>query len=192
MLLRKLNPIGRIIVLLALITGIFIGIRMIDFFFSMENSSEPYVQDSTTIASSTPASSRTSGGGGGTTSGAGSSGMMPAGNFVQVVYPNGGEKLCLGKQYKIQWRSNGVTSVGVFIRDRYQIGDGYFLGAYRATSTDSKGLEGYGSVIWKVGDTQGAPFPAAANYEILIQSAVGDKPLDDTSDKIFSAVKCQG
>lgn len=96
--------------------------------------------------------------------------------FIKVVSPVGGEKMCLGKKFNLEWEYVGVKSVRA---TAYLPGEGYYyLGVFPANSLESgkKGTEkGRGSYSWDIGqaitgNTTSMMKPGDM-YEITIEDA---------------------
>lgn len=112
----------------------------------------------------------------------------PTGDFLRIVYPNGGEIICLGKAITILWESRGFSTVSVRVRDRYKTDAEYNLGAHRATTTSAIA----GSFTWKVGETSAGVSPRPGpSYEMYIKGILGSTEYSDTSDKVFSIAQCK-
>lgn len=115
---------------------------------------------------------------------------------LHLISPNGGEKLCLGKDYTIRWESQGLRTVGIQIKTTVDA----FMPLTNQLPPDfnESGKAGRGEFLWKVGKTHsGYILPEGYTYEILISGRTGtsvdsNNPVSDRSDSIFSIINCQG
>jgi len=106
---------------------------------------------------------------------------------VRVVYPNGGESLCMGKTVPIRWEASGVQSVSVDLKDPNFT---YTIGNFSASSNRTS--SGISSVSWKVGDILDiGVLPAGKSYQIEIKSKDAGTNYSDTSDGVFGIAKCK-
>lgn len=116
-----------------------------------------------------------------------------SGPFLRVVYPNGGERLCMDEGVVIRWKSLGIKSVGIFLRDTRDpnLKSDYPLGVYRADPSGT-GTEGAGSTAWRVGFTSSGVRPplGVSAYKILIKGDTGVAVLEDMSDRVFTIAEC--
>ena len=108
--------------------------------------------------------------------------------YVRLVAPNGKETFCLGKEMQIKWQHKGMRTVNLTLREA-----GFFsdkIGVYPADFNES-GTVGEGTLVWKI-DTQ---MKEGFAYEITVTSTSGEPigyVFSDTSDDVFSILKCEG
>jgi len=93
--------------------------------------------------------------------------------FLEVVYPNGGEELCLGESFSIKWRHKGVTSVRVVLQSASHV---YDLGV----AESAEGILKDALKIIEPGNT----------YQVVL-SGVHGKAVSDVSDSFFAIRQCQ-
>lgn len=116
--------------------------------------------------------------------------------FIRVVSPVGGEKMCLGKKFNLEWEYAGVKSVRA---TAYLPGEGiYYLGVFPANSLESgkKGAEeGRGSYAWDIGkaitgNTTSMMKPGDM-YEITIEDAdIDGNSVKGKSSGTFTISNC--
>ena len=103
-----------------------------------------------------------------------------AGKKLQIIYPNGGEKLIMGKDIVIRW--SDTTSKGTIVRVVLVDGN-------REVGIIDRNLPAKkGHCEWKTGDDlQGRPVPPGKNYRIAIQAeGTYSKYIKDVSDRVFT------
>lgn len=110
-------------------------------------------------------------------------------NDFKIVSPNGGEVLCIGKTYKVEWSvpsDLGTISLkarigaGVSSKD-YPIGVGEFPGSY-----NEEGLKnGKGVYLWKI-----PSLPESDVYKIWINAVYKGSSVNDSSDDFLAIRNC--
>lgn len=105
-------------------------------------------------------------------------------NYVEVVAPNGGETLCIGKETKIKWKSKGIDTISIRVVEERGEGNYYhYIGMDSLPATyNETNTSGEGNVVWKVKDIPEGHY----KLEIFMDD------LKDRSDSPFSIIKCQG
>jgi len=112
--------------------------------------------------------------------------------YLTLISPNGGEQLCLGDEFLIQWESNNIQAVQLFITGGGAIGGTYPLGDALAESNET-GEKGSGVFVWTAGDTQvGIKLPEGFSYSLTIRSSTSEYFVSDASSEVFSLVNCKG
>jgi len=110
-------------------------------------------------------------------------GPIPGASGLQVVSPNGGEKLCFNQGYPIQWRSSAQGVVEMLLRkpdgDTYKIGS--FPSRYGGTIYSDLSI-----FQWTVGAFEEGFIPSGGMYEILILH----EGAEDRSDGFFTIAPC--
>lgn len=113
-------------------------------------------------------------------------------SYVRVIAPNGGETLCMGSDFHIQWEGYGIRAVKLSIKEG-AFGSIFMMNSYPATFNE-KDEKGKGLVVWKVGSLPGgAQLREGFAYEFLIDADSNDgQHLNDRSDELFSIIRCEG
>lgn len=112
---------------------------------------------------------------------------VPGGKKIRVIAPNGGERLCLGKSYSLQFESSGIQKARAVIRAEGSNKD------YKITNI-APGSDGRGNATWVVGNILNEPgiiLQDGKNYKIRIVSTDGGKSVSDVSDGAFTILRCQ-
>ncbi len=117
---------------------------------------------------------------------------MSGNRYLRIVSPNGGEALCLNKEFTIRWESQGLSTVTVYLSIPSTLPASYSLGTFPADYNET-GKRGSGEFVWTVGKTEnGAKIKEGSAYNIIINSTDGGSLIADTSDNIFSILACEG
>lgn len=118
---------------------------------------------------------------------------------VYVLFPNGGESLCLGEEMVIRWQSKGVSAVRVRLVEYRGESRGYYYLAHSSpASSDESGEPGKGLLVWRVGEhllgdnTKVYEIKEGYSYKIELTSVDGESIVSDLSDDVFSILRCQG
>ncbi len=101
---------------------------------------------------------------------------------LKIIYPNGGEKLCIGDSIKIKWEQKGLRSVNVGLEINGSTG-------YPLESVPAEDNE----YDWKVGQGVGFIMPEGKGYEVVLMGRAADeqlKPIIARSEKLFSLARC--
>lgn len=126
--------------------------------------------------------------------------------FLRVTAPNGGENLCLGKNFVIKWESGSLSSVSISVKEIETPIAGPFgnasypLGTFPASYNEKGEQNGSGEVSWLVGSIGSpespGPFEIYARegkvFQIIINNPDEGRFIEDTSDGVFSIIKCEG
>lgn len=115
-----------------------------------------------------------------------------ASRYVRIIYPNGGETLCLGEIALMEWDSKGVEKVSLRLR-REEAGSTnfYYIGLSNISSTFNEGnVPGRGSMGQKIESSQ--KIPLGDGYKMEIMSVDSGSSVNDISDQPFSIGECQG
>lgn len=141
-------------------------------------------------------------------------GSMPN-RALHITRPNGGETMCLNKNFAIEWENFGVNSIQLYLR-REPNETNFNIGNFPA-NLNEKNLVGKGLYLWTVGqssqilfgiDDSGRPrteidafkiYPLGpklkvtegSNYRIGIFDSENSN-IYDMSDNIFSIIACDG
>lgn len=112
--------------------------------------------------------------------------------YLELVSPNGGEILCKGEEFIIQWKNKGIKTIALGIKtgtDSYGLPNAYGLPAdYNET-----GESGSGMFVWKVDKVGGnVDLKEGHIYSICIYSFDEDYEFEDCSDDLFSILECKG
>lgn len=114
--------------------------------------------------------------------------------YVKIISPNGGEVLCLNKNFTISWDSKGVNLISLNIL-RLEGGGrtSYPLETFPATVNETgEKNTGKGEIAWKIGSTRGGiKLGEGYGYKIEITSADGIL-INDASDNVFQILICEG
>ena len=103
-----------------------------------------------------------------------------------LVAPNGGEILCLGNNFTIQWKvPPDVESVTLTLRQGSSTS--IPIGTFPASYNETGEKNGEGSLPW---DINGVPEGDA--YEMWINASYKGSSVNDVSDGLFAIRKCQG
>lgn len=114
-----------------------------------------------------------------------------SGRSLRLVAPNGGERLCIGKDFVVKWESGGLKTVNFYIRQGSQSAI-YPIGVYPADFNETS-RKGSGEFVWRVGTTSGGvKLQEGYAYEVIANSTDGGSLIADTSDNIFSVLTCEG
>ena len=111
--------------------------------------------------------------------------------YVRIVSPNGGENLCMGKDFNIQWEHKGLVSVRIL---SYLPGEGTgYIGTLPA-DLNEMGEKGKGIYSWKIGSMfYGGELEEGTTYKIILEDAsTPNSSIKDESDNIFSILTCEG
>jgi hypothetical protein len=111
------------------------------------------------------------------------------GHFIEVVFPNGKENLCLEDEFVIQWEGENLTTVDIMI---YEPGIGRRDIATVPANLNELGEKGWGTYVWKVGEIKNGILPEGDVYQISISSWGPGWYIYDDSDDIFSITLCKG
>lgn len=120
-------------------------------------------------------------------------------HFLKLLSPVGGENLCLGDDFNIQWEgSPDITDFNIVIRNN---NTSYPLGSYPISYNEEGKNNGKGLVPWKVGDTKGGVLlREREGYQIIINGTYPITPdnkkyntlITDFNITPFSIINCQG
>lgn len=108
--------------------------------------------------------------------------------YLRLVAPNEKENFCLGKEMPIKWQHKGMRTVNITLRQAGVLSD--TIGTYPADFNESD-VVGEGILVWKIGTRVQEGFA----YEITVTSISGEPigyVFSDTSDGVFSILKCEG
>jgi hypothetical protein len=109
-------------------------------------------------------------------------------SYLHLTSPKGGEKICIGDDFIIQWESKGLETVGISLKKERS--GGYNIDAVLATrnETGGKNDEGKGVYVWKAGHfgTVGTVNEGEV-YQIQI---LGGGFIEESG--YFSLVNCEG
>ncbi|MCH7605033.1 hypothetical protein IID24_03550 [Patescibacteria group bacterium] len=112
--------------------------------------------------------------------------------YLTLISPNGEEQLCLGDEFLIQWESNDIVAVQLFITAGGAIGTTYPLGESSAETSET-GEKGKGVFAWTVGDTEkGIKLKEGYSHTLTIRSSTAEYFVSDASDEVFSLINCTG
>ncbi|HEX9722605.1 MAG TPA: hypothetical protein VGA53_05105 [Candidatus Paceibacterota bacterium] len=116
------------------------------------------------------------------------------GKSVRILQPNGGEALCVGTSYPIQWESKGIQSVSINATKRYKDGSTVSMGiaAHFPANINEEGRDDLGVYVWHIKDDMLSKFrePFGDGYEIHLVTLEGDSVVEDRSDASFAIHKC--
>ena len=110
-----------------------------------------------------------------------------------IVAPKKGDSLCLGEEFKIEWKTPDEINIVRFIVQ--EGGGGYGTDVYTIGSYPSPFNElnesGYGEVLWKVGEVKEGIMPEGLTYQIRAIGSGSGSEMNYTSE-IFSIQECKG
>lgn len=119
---------------------------------------------------------------------------MRGNRYVRVTAPNGGEKLCFGKEVAIKWESSGMDTVTLSVG--VPGGTSYQIGTYPASFNEQGIKNGTGEIIWRVGKLLGGNLQEGFAYKITANGFVTENGigsyLPDISDDLISIHYCEG
>ncbi len=117
--------------------------------------------------------------------------IVPSGPvYLQIISPHGGENLCIGEEFPIQWKSSGLKTVEIFVRIPGR--GSYLLGLFPAKYGYVNGSD-ISTYLWTVGDAEAGKgvVPPGTIYEIFMQYNAGQWPLGTAaSGGLFTIRAC--
>ena len=111
--------------------------------------------------------------------------------YVKIVSPNGGEQLCLGENFVINWLSRDVNAATLDVLKLDGADTSRYTLATVSLPTNAPGESTKGDFVWKIGEvTGGKKLKEGYGYKIEVTSAEGDL-ISDTSDSVFQILSCK-
>jgi peptidoglycan hydrolase-like protein with peptidoglycan-binding domain len=99
---------------------------------------------------------------------------------IQLLSPNGGESIAIGKAYTITWTSSNIgnTPVSLYLETKGQSGD---VEVYKPIATDLQGAQ----YVWNVDNSI---TPDTYLIKIVTDPTGATPPVEDESDAVFSII----
>lgn len=111
---------------------------------------------------------------------------------LQVIFPNGGERICIGDELVIKWKSSGLKTVTLHLQPNPQRPvEDIILGSFPSSFNEEGKETGMGAYTWKVFAKEGYAY----NMLLTGQPAMiapAQKVIYDSSDNVFSIINCDG
>jgi hypothetical protein len=111
---------------------------------------------------------------------------------IKVLFPNGGERLEIGKTYAIEWTSNNVKKVNIYLENWGNTGAGGPLTWLIAQNVDALDpIVHQGLFVWTVSQDIIPKITPGNLYKIKIEQSREESPnpISDSSENFFSIVE---
>jgi len=111
---------------------------------------------------------------------------------IKVLFPNGGERLEIGKTYAIEWTSNNVNKVNIYLENWGNAGAGGPLTWLIAQNVDALDpIVHQGLFVWRLSQDIIPKITPGNLYKIKIEQSREESPnpISDSSDNFFSIVE---